>query len=337
MNASIKRLALLSASGLLLACTSIGTPLLTPADAEQSYQAGRADHLARRPEQARRHYEAALVAAPGHVDARNALAAWHAEHGDLKQAIGLWEGLAGTVAGPAHGYVLSNLGYARFLVGDLAGARSALEQACLLDPLNHRAWHHLGNVLGKQGQRERAEAMYRQAAALLGHDFKSDYAMVSKAGLPAIEAAVQQAAVEEDDGFGRTEITQNDGGVFILRRLEAKGKLGLAGVAARPMLEISNGNGVNGMARTLARMMWEEKVVRVSNHKGFDVKRTRVEYRPNYKSAARRLAQRVGASELVPVNSTGKADMRLVIGRDLAKPMENAVLLANAPKRGPRS
>lgn len=336
MTSSIKRLSLLCSSSLLLACTSIGTPRLTATDAERSYQAGRADHLARRPAQARDHYEAALMALPGHVDARNAFAAWHAEHGDLAQAIALWEGLSSAVGGPGHGYVMSNLGYARFLNGDLAGARSALEQACLLDPLNHRAWHHLGNVLSKLGQRDRAEAMYKQAAALLGHDFKSDYALVSKAGLPAIEAAVQLASSVPDDGFARTEITQNDGGVFILRRLEAKEKTGQAGIGARPLLEITNGNGVNGMARTLARMMWDERVVRVSNHKGFDVKRTRVEYRPSFKPAAERLAQRIGVSQLVPVNSTGRADMRLVIGSDLAMPLVNAVSLANAPRRTPR-
>lgn len=332
MNAPIKRLSLLCASAFLLACTSIGTPLLTAADAEQSYLVGRADHLARRPEQARRHYEAALIAAPGHVDARNALAAWHAEFGEVRQAIALWEGLASTVNGAGHGYVLSNLGYARFLAGDLAGAQDALQQACLLDPLNHRAWHHLGNVLGKLGQRERAETMYRQAAALLGHDFKSDYALLSKAGVPAAEHVAEQPSDDEDDGFGRTEITQNDGGIFILRRLEAKGKIGLASAQGKPSLEIANGNGVTGMARTLARVMWDEQVVRLSNHTDFGVRRTRVEYRPAFKGAAERLAQRIGAAQLVPVKRGGPVDLRLVIGRDMVLPANASVPLANVPK-----
>lgn len=336
MNTPIKRISLVCASAFLLACTSIGTPLLTAADAEQSYLAGRADHLARRPEQARGHYEKALMAAPGHVDARNALAAWHAEFGDLRQAIALWEGLAATVDGPAHGYVLSNLGYARFLAGDLAGAQDALQQACLRDPLNHRAWHHLGNVLGKLGQREKAETMYRQAAALLGHDFKSDYAMVSKAGVPAIDSAVQASAQEEDDGFARTEIAQNDGGIFILRRLEAKSRVGLAAGKGKPSLEIANGNGINGMARNLARILLDEEVVRLSNHSDFGVRRTRVEYRPAFKAAAERLAQRVGASQLVPVTHKGPVDMRLVIGRDLVLPRDVNVRLANAPRLPPR-
>lgn len=332
MTSSIKRLSLLCSSSLLLACTSIGTPRLTATDAERSYQAGRADHLARRPAQARDHYEAALMALPGHVDARNAFAAWHAEHGDLAQAIALWEGLSSAVGGPGHGYVMSNLGYARFLNGDLAGARSALEQACLLDPLNHRAWHHLGNVLGKLGQRERAETMYRQAAALLGHDFKSDYAMASKSGVPAIDNAVQQASTDDDDGFARTEITQSDGGIFILRRLEAKGKIGLVAGQSKPSLEIANGNGINGMARSLARVMWDEQVVRLSNHTDFGVRRTRVEYQPAFKGAAERLAQRLGASQLVPVRRSGAVDMRLVIGRDLVLPAAASARLANAPK-----
>ena len=332
MHPSIKRISLLCASAFLLACTGVGQPLRTAADAEQSYLAGRVEHLARRPDAALRHYEAALMASPGHVNARNALAAWHAEHGDLNHAIALWEGLAGEVAGAGHGYVLSNLGYARFLSGDLARAQAALEQACVLDPLNHRAWHHLGNVLSKRGQRERAEIMYRQAAALLGHDFKSDYALVAKAGVSTIDKAVELAGTAPDDGFATTEII-NDNGIFILRRLEAKSKIGVASLDAKPLLEITNGNGVSGMARTMARVMWDEQVVRLSNEKGFGVKRTRVEYGPAFQPAAERLARRIGASQLVPLPKAGRTDMRLVIGRDLKAPLQEAVALSNPGRR----
>ncbi len=333
----LKRLSLLVASSLLLACA--GTTLRVPSagqaaiEAEHAYLVGRTHHLERRPEQALRYYQYAVQAAPTHVDARNGLAALHAEQGQLDQAIALWEGLTAGASGPESAYMVSNLGYAYFLRGDLASAQAALEKACLLDPLNYRAWHHLGNVLGKAGDHQRAENMYRQAAALLGHDFKADYALAPRAGVTAIDSALKVAKERDDDGWAKTEVRQTDGGVFILRRIEADGAVKLAAApSSRAMLEIRNGNGVGGMARKLARAMNEgsTRVVRLTNQKGYGVKRSRVEYGAAFKLTAQRLAERVGASHLVQVDNVGGADIRLVIGRDMVKDAVPAPALATA-------
>ncbi|UUZ56773.1 tetratricopeptide repeat protein [Massilia sp. H-1] len=150
---------------------------------------------------ARADYDEALRALPGHVNARNGLAVLAAEQGDLDAAIGHWQALTANGTGVDSAFLLSNLGYAYYLRGDLALALATLENACLQDPLNYRAWHHLGNVLGNLGQTARAAAMHRQAMALRGHDFKSDYAVAPGASLPAIENAVR--AVSSDDALGQ--------------------------------------------------------------------------------------------------------------------------------------
>ena len=325
MKLILKRLSLVAAASMLLACA--GTTLRISSDklatdAEHAYLVGRTHHLERRPEQALRYYQAALQAVPAHVDARNGLASLYAEQGELNKAIALWESLTADATSPESAYMVSNLGYAYFLRGDLASAQASLEAACLLDPLNYRAWHHLGNVLGKAGQHQRSEAMYRQAAALLGHDFKADYAVAPRAGVTAIDSALKAAREKDEGGFAQTEVRQTDGGVFILRRVEADGAVALAAApSSRAMLEIRNGNGVGGMAGKLARTMNEAstRVVRLTNQKGYGVKRSRVEYSVAFKGTAQRLAERVGASELVQVADVGGADIRLVIGRDMIK------------------
>jgi hypothetical protein len=78
---------------------------------------------------------------------------------------------------------------------------------------------------------------------------------------------------------------------------------------------------VGGMARKLARTMNEgsTRVVRLTNHKGYGVKWSRVEYSIAFKGTAQRLAARVGATRLVQVDSVAGADIRLVIGRDMVK------------------
>jgi hypothetical protein len=102
------------------------------------------------------------------------------------------------------------------------------------------------------------------------------------------------------------------------------------------MLEIRNGNGVTGMAKSLSRQMGDPnlKVVRLTNEKGFNVPQTRVEYQPGFRPAAQRLAQRFDNAAVVEVSNCKKTDMRLVIGRDIARPKFALRPLAE-PANGP--
>ena len=119
--------------------------------------------------------------------------------------------------------------------------------------------------------------------------------------------------------------------MFELRRLAAGGTrkaVAAAPVAPLPApdgdrmrvaaLEISNGNGRQGMARMLSRQLRDPglKIVRLTNEKGFAVRQTRIEYRAAFRGVAERLAQRYAAGIPVPVDA-GRVDVRLVLGRDL--------------------
>jgi len=97
-------------------------------------------------------------------------------------------------------------------------------------------------------------------------------------------------------------------------------------------LEISNGNGVTGMARALARQIDAPslRVTRLSNQPGFAVRHTRIEYDAAHVDAARRLAQRVGSVHLQEVDHRAPANLRLVLGRDLAQ--RGAMLRLDAKK-----
>lgn len=338
MNTNLKRLAALCAGGMLIACADFGQPVQGPAapapaaaSATDSYLVGRSQHLARRYALAAVSYMAALKADPAHVNARNGLATLYAEQGEFVKAIPIWEQLtmqASAKAGPESAFLFSNLGYAHFLNGEYEKALSALEQACLLDPLNHRAWQHLGSALEKLGQDERAQLMYQQARALQAHDFKADYAIAPKAGVAAIESAVQ-AVARPEPGWATTEVRQTAGGIFELRRIAAPAMADMppgpvpdaqaVAIAARAQLEIRNGNGVTGMARALSQKMDDAsvRVVRLSNQKGFKVRLTRVEYQGAFRDAAERLAKRFGHATVVQVDQCRSADLRLIIGRDL--------------------
>jgi tetratricopeptide (TPR) repeat protein len=351
---TLKRLSLLCAGPMLLACANLSDhfalpdPPVVARNADDAYQLGRNYHLAHKYEDALRAYREALAADPRHVNARNGMATLYAERRAFSQAIPIWRelttGLTMT-SGPSSAYLFSNLGYAYFLNGQYADAVTALEKACLLDPLSYSAWFHLGESLQKLGQAQRAQEMFRQAAALQSHDARADYSAVGGSAVPAVQQAVEAPARTADD-WAATEIVARADGLLELRRPMAALALALPQSApvlppapAQPvpplpvpslpdvalqaaLLEIRNGNGVNGMARSLSQRMGDAslKVVRLTNEKGFGVRQTRVEYQHGHEPAARRLAARFENAALVEVSNCTRSDMRLVIGRDIARP-----------------
>ncbi|MES3022682.1 MAG: LytR C-terminal domain-containing protein [Pseudomonadota bacterium] len=378
MRTTLKRLSALGAGAMLLACAELGRlPPHTAGhapeqaarlSADDAYVLGRQHHLAGRAVPALRYYQAALAANPGHVNARNGLATLHAERGEFKQAIAIWQDLTSDTArapGAGAAFLFSNLGYAHFLSGDYEPAVTALEKACVLDPLNARAWQHMGGALARLGQGERAELMYKQARALDKHDFKADYLAV---GPRAGADAARQGQERPGQQWASTELRQTSAGVFELHRvapgsaaaaapalalaerpamaapanLAAPAPLAAARGGPRHTLEIRNGNGVTGMARALGRRIdgAEVRVVRLSNHPGYGVQKTRVEYQRAFRDAAQQLAGRFGPAALVEVDGGRRADMRLVIGRDrmpgkIARESDAAAMLlakADAPQ-----
>lgn len=412
MRPTMKYLSTACAGALLIACADIGyrgmpaAPLArATGSADDAYVLGRQQHLASRFPAAIESYQAALHADPRHVNATNGLATLYAEQGDFPKAIKLWQELTGPAAaasGPSSAFLFSNLGYAHFLNGDFRQAIAALERACVLDPLNHRAWRHLGSSLEKIGQAERAQLMYKQAATLEQHDFKADYALAQRSGVVAIDSAVATAPAAAADGWATTEVRKTGSGMFELRRAAPAAKpvlarpappaqpvpaekpvaaaapepeamsmrgpedeateepetaqvvtspvddpaadevAGEAAVAEEPTrLEIRNGNGVTGMARSMASRMGDAslRVTRLSNEKGFNVEHTRVEYQGGFREAANRLAERFGSTSVHEVDDCHAADVRLVIGRDLVRSKAEArriikAALARAAKAG---
>ncbi|QOY94716.1 tetratricopeptide repeat protein [Massilia sp. UMI-21] len=330
----LTRLALLCAGASLLACAPIGgraTFDTARPVADEAYLAGRNHHLARRYDEAQAAYEVALQAAPGHVNARNGLATLYAERRDFTAAIALWRALTESLtlaAGPGKAYLFSNLGHAYFLSGDYDNSLVALEKACLLDPLNHRSWQLLGETLRKLGQEERAQQMLSQAAALRAHDLRADYvAAGGQTSVAAIDRALKTPE-QQEPGWGQVRLHAGADGMLELRRdpVPASPSAPVPAVPAGSppflaLVEIRNGNGVPGMARMLSRQVGTGglKVTRLSNQPGFGVRRTRIEFEAAHRAAAERLAARFGEAQLQEVASCAPANLRVVIGRDIAR------------------
>lgn len=347
MRLTISRLAAACACLGLGACASHALHAPPLADADVSYAAGRRHFDAGELPAAQAAFEQTLLRAPQHVDARNGLAVLYAQRGEHDAAIAQWQVLTqGTSAPrPQQAYLFSNLGHAYYLRGHDALALSALEQACLLDPLNALAWQHLAQVLERLGQHERAAVMRRQASSLQEHDVRSDLALLRGKDETAARPVV--AAVPQEPAMARIEITHSDGmahlqrvpaasgmlamplmplipvmrampAMALVRPMPARLRLRLASVP-RPRLEIVNGNGVPGLAATLARSLAGApvQVVRLANDANFQVAHTRIEYRPAQQQAARSLARQLGMQVQTLVADCPGSELRLVIGHDM--------------------
>lgn len=296
--------------------------------ADLDYAAGRRHFDAGELPAAQAAYEQALLRAPQHVNARNGLAVLHAQRGEHDAAIAQWLALTRQdgAARPQLAYLFSNLGHAYYLRGRDALALSALEQACLLDPLNALAWQHLAQVLERLGLHERAAVMRRQAQSLQEHDVRRDVALLHTAAAPDAVPA------QEAPAMARIDITQSDG-MARLQRVPATSAMPAATLALpaapvakagtpRPRLEILNGNGVPGMAAAMARSLagGPVQVVRLGNEVSFQVTHTRVEYRPAQEPAARQLARQLGGQVQAVPAACPASELRLILGHDLGNP-----------------
>ena len=313
MRRPVQRFGVLCSACMLLACATVEHRAL-PVGADAASRMGREHQLARRSVDAVRLYRQALLADSQHVNARNGLATALAEQGDLRGAIALWQALTaqlGTDAGPATAYLFSNLGYAYFLDGQYDAAREAQERACLLDPMHADAWQRLATTLFKAGDAARAARMARQADTLKRHDVRIDAALAGRSML-----AAAPAAMPADDGWARVELVTGADGLLTLQRTAARS------VAATASLEISNGNGVPGMARATSRRVRDDgvRLVRLTNEAGFGVRRTRIEYQPAFRAVAQRLAQQVQPDAvLVEAPRGARTGLRLVLGHNAGK------------------
>ena len=95
-----------------------------------------------------------------------------------------------------------------------------------------------------------------------------------------------------------------------------------AAIATGPTIEVINGNGVEGMARRVGRMLGEDglRVVRFANEPGFGVRQTVIRFGDGHESVANEIGRRFPVPVLLePIGATGRrAEVSIVLGRDVS-------------------
>jgi tetratricopeptide (TPR) repeat protein len=227
--------------------------------------------------------------APGAVPQARQLPAALAGEGRYAEAIALLEEGARRRPGPA---LLGDLGYAYYLGGRVSEARAVLERACLMAPSNPVPWERLAALLETIGETGRALEAMRHARMLREAAAPGQQAPAAPDGKPGADLWPA--------GMARVEVRQVSVGLVEVERVERnvrveRGERGEPAAPAPTRLEVSNGNGIRGMAAAVARRLRAEgmQVVRLTNTIPFDVAVTRLE-----------------------VRGSGEPQLRIVLGKD---------------------
>lgn len=260
-------------------------------------------------------FEKVLAANGSAIEARSRLGASLAALGRYEEAITQFRMVVS--AAPESAHMHSNLGYAYMLAGQADQAVSSLERAVSLDPSNQRALNNLGMAYAQIGNVERAREAFSGAA---GSDQPARASHPEKGG-------PQEAAPALAQEESRAQVVQLAPNVYELRTREAAPVMPVVVAVSRSgyskvRLEVSNGNGVTGMARRVGSYLKDGGFAtsRLTNQGTFAVPLSRVEYREGLEAEAKRVAAAMPREVAIVQNSSLRRDigMRLVLGRDLA-------------------
>lgn len=296
------------------------------------YRLGRFYEAQARHEQAIFAYREALKREPDHVAAHSGLGVSLAASGRHDEAIAQFQ--AAIAISPDRAYLHNNLGYALLLQGSDEQAVKALEEAHRLDPHPERAANY---NLRLAHDRIAAAEKARQAAA---GDTSSTRSVAPAENTPEPQLASAPRAT--------IELVEVKPSVYELRGPVILSKLTLPPIQATPLparvatpslkpfrLEVSNGNGVTGLAKRVAGRLAAaglDPAARLTNQLPFQQRETEIQYREGYAGEAAALAGKLqGRVQVLPSKQlAGHIHVRLVLGKDVGS--ASALMIPDTPR-----
>jgi hypothetical protein len=319
-----------------------------PTGAGEGYLAlGRQYDGERRWDLALQSYRKAALEAPWDVDILNALGLAEAGQGHHARAVAVLR--RAVVLAPDRAQIINNLGYALMLEGRVDEARDFLRLALKVEPGHARARQNLDQLEASVAAAQPAAPAPSRSApepspplVAAAEPEVPRLRVLSAPNLPPLQLST--APLEPASSTPTPVVLLTIASVelpplavvaepsvpeMVPQRAESEPPAQIAPSAQpaaptlpKPRVEISNGNGVRGMAAWLAGWLRErglEGRSRLTNLRPYTSATTVVQYRPGFDVQAREIARRMPASvELVADPRRGApSDVRIVLGHDL--------------------
>lgn len=308
-----------------------------PGNAEGHYQLGCWYYERSRHQEAIKEFQKAIYIKPDYTEAYNGLGVCHDCQGDYAAAGDAYR--MALKLNPNLAYIHNNLGQSYLLQGKSGEAIDALKQALALGSGGKQTHNNLGlayalcgqfdlamkefeytgnKALGhtlvariyyQKGQFEKAKEHYGEARALDPDSAPSQKDFETSTLLAKFEAVLAQLKEAIKVIIPGEQVPVETSG-DVLNSLTNAG------------MELSNGNGVNNMARNTGRYLKEKgfNIVRLTNADHFGYQKTMLMYKPEFGKATRELAEQL--PETPTLKEVKRLDrpnigMKMVLGRDL--------------------
>ncbi|WP_136419834.1 LytR C-terminal domain-containing protein [Herbaspirillum sp. ST 5-3] len=287
-------------------------------DAQDYYQLGRYYQGQQRFDLAIDAYRKALDINMDFVEAHNAIATSYAAQGEYDKAIAEFLSALNTAPQAAHLY--NNLGYTYFLQKNYVSAVAAYDKALALDSRNARTANNLAQAYTQLNEDERSQIATMRAQVKPVVSASPTDRPTAVAEQEKVQPAAQPAVVQTSP-----IVLHPDAASPAPQLLPVKLEPAPARVESNPLkpvrLEISNGNGINGMAKKAANALAQEGIAtaHLTNQKPFRQLETVIQYREGFREQAVGLSQKFvnPPSLLATTRLRGSTDVRLVLGWDL--------------------
>jgi len=331
----------------------------TSANPDAMYQLGRYYQGQQRDNLAIESYQKAIAADHRYVEAHNGLGVIYARQGKYQEAAEAFKTALNYAPGAAHLY--SNMGYTYYLQGQYAEAVVALKQATTLDPSNHKALNNLGLAYAKAGSQGESFQAFAQAEKVQSSKVASEEVSslqtastgVSEPKSPSVtlifadkvstpQADPQMLALPKNVGIikpasasnslpiidSRVKLVQLAPNVYELHTQPVSDMPAQVANASEQInavllkIEVSNGNGVTGMAAKVSTFLVDQgySPARLTNQKPFNLKKSQIQYRDGHYAEAQLLKESLPESPELIQRSDMRAGIgvRLVLGKDMS-------------------
>lgn len=327
--------------------------------AENLYHLGRYYHRMLSYANAIATYQKALIADPDYVEAHNALGVVYSSQGDYSLALEHFQKAIELT--PTATYLHNNLGYAYLLQERYREAADAFREALHFDPSNSKASRNLATVQKRMGLSEQdaiasidpaieqrpaivtLTANAPQSQIMQPISYQSSQSLVQVApqvyefrnedqkpaqALPAVPAtastsqatpasrAIPVTASTIDQPIQLTPLVADRAA-----EVQPKEKTDIAAIHPQK-IEVSNGNGVTGMARNIAIYLKQFGFdnTRLTNHETFRQTHTEIHYHPSALALSKKISQLMPSSVKIMETAELRADtqLKILLGQDIA-------------------
>jgi len=250
-------------------------------------------------------YVQALTLDRRHVEAHDAVATIYSQQGRFAEAESTLREVIEQRPGAA--FLHNNLGYVHYLQGQHEAAIKELRTALSLDPKSEWARNNL----------EMAEAAL---AKRIGGQAK-------KTELPPVQAPITAEGFQiwgEAEGSGanmKATASVNSPAAAKIAKPIMSARTPVAAAGDQFRLEISNGNGVTGLAKRVGQLFGRQgiSVYRLANQPPYRQLKTEIQYRDGFQEQAEKLRESLhGYAVVARVEAPRRSvDIRVVLGKDI--------------------